>query len=174
MQCFYFDALKPTSLCTDEIFYRFLLIKMETVSVSKIVYTSLLFSLLAATASVNGGNELNFQTYIVRMDKSFMPSSFASHSHWYASTLASTIGAESNGRLKDSFLHVYNVAFEGFAARMTVDQAKALEKLPGFGNTILFTTVFQKTKSEISENGIRSTKLLHLAEILRPGRKRLV
>ncbi|KAJ7562652.1 hypothetical protein O6H91_03G078600 [Diphasiastrum complanatum] len=66
------------------------------------------------------------------MDKSLMPSSFATHSHWYASTLASTIGVESNGRLKDSFLHVYDVAFEGFAARMTVDQTKALEKLPGF------------------------------------------
>ncbi|KAL2504252.1 Subtilisin-like serine endopeptidase family protein [Abeliophyllum distichum] len=75
-------------------------------------------------------------TYIVHMDKSFMPKAFSSHRHWYSSTLQSikSVGFTSLDAHNPSpkLVYTYDHAFHGFSAVLSTDELEALKKSTGF------------------------------------------
>ncbi|XWS24143.1 hypothetical protein CRYUN_Cryun28dG0075200 [Craigia yunnanensis] len=64
------------------------------------------------------------RTYIVLMDKSNMPESFADHSLWYDSSLKSVSDSA-------SMLYMYENVVHGYSTRLTVEEAESLGKQPG-------------------------------------------
>ncbi|KAG8390932.1 hypothetical protein BUALT_Bualt01G0135000 [Buddleja alternifolia] len=93
----------------------------------------LLFTLFLFRAKLVLGER---SSYIVHMDKSFMPKAFSSHNHWYSFTINSlkSLSPESSGvhRKPLQLVYTYNNAFHGFSALLSEDELKALEKSPGF------------------------------------------
>ncbi|KAL0438757.1 UNVERIFIED_CONTAM: Subtilisin-like protease SBT3 [Sesamum latifolium] len=75
-------------------------------------------------------------TYIVHMDRSYMPKAFASGHHWYSSTLGSikSVGLKSSDgdQPGPKLVHSYDNAFHGFSAVMSKDELESLRKSPGF------------------------------------------
>ncbi|CDP01316.1 unnamed protein product [Coffea canephora] len=73
-------------------------------------------------------------TYIVHMDKSFMPKAFASHQHWYSSTLNSLKSTSPNSDPQKplELLYTYDNVFHGFSAVLSRAELEAVNKLPGF------------------------------------------
>ncbi|KAL0325568.1 UNVERIFIED_CONTAM: Subtilisin-like protease SBT3 [Sesamum radiatum] len=75
-------------------------------------------------------------TYIVHMDKSFMPKAFSSHHYWYSSMLQSvkSVAQTSLDRdnLESKLVYTYDNAFHGFSAVMSKPELEALKKSPGF------------------------------------------
>ncbi|KAL0360861.1 UNVERIFIED_CONTAM: Subtilisin-like protease SBT3 [Sesamum radiatum] len=75
-------------------------------------------------------------TYIVHMDKSFMPKAFSSHHYWYSSMLqsAKSVAQTSLDRdnLETKLVYTYDNAFHGFSAVMSKPEVEALKKSPGF------------------------------------------
>ncbi|KAL2232537.1 subtilisin-like protease SBT1.9 [Sesamum indicum] len=75
-------------------------------------------------------------TFIVHMDKSFMPKAFSSHHYWYSSMLQSvkSVAQTSFDRdnLESKLVYTYDSAFHGFSAVMSKPELEALKKLPGF------------------------------------------
>ncbi|KAI6688003.1 hypothetical protein NL676_024831 [Syzygium grande] len=63
-------------------------------------------------------------TYIIHMDKSNMPETFADHLEWYDSSLKSVSD-------KADMLYTYNSVLHGFSARLTAEEAELLGKQPG-------------------------------------------
>ncbi|XWS25593.1 hypothetical protein CRYUN_Cryun27aG0081100 [Craigia yunnanensis] len=90
--------------------------------------TSLLFTLHVHSMSVN--------TYIVHMDKSFMPKMFTSHHSWYSSTVDSlksrNIASSNNPRSSPSLIYSYDSGAHGFSAVLSPDELETLKKSPGF------------------------------------------
>ncbi|KAL7117038.1 hypothetical protein ACP275_03G046000 [Erythranthe tilingii] len=74
-------------------------------------------------------------TYIIHMDKSFMPKAFSSHRYWYSSILHSVqsptllAGGE---ELRPKLVYTYDNAFHGFTAVVSEDDLDAVKKSPGF------------------------------------------
>ncbi|KAB1204022.1 Subtilisin-like protease [Morella rubra] len=69
-------------------------------------------------------NQKPKQTYIVRTDKTNMPSSFTDHSQWYAASLKSVSDSA-------DMLYTYDNVIHGFSTRLTAEEAESLEKQPG-------------------------------------------
>ncbi|XP_075484274.1 subtilisin-like protease SBT3 [Primulina tabacum] len=75
-------------------------------------------------------------SYIIHMDKSYMPKAFSSHHHWYSRTLDSVksthfrspVGENSGPKIG----HTYDNAFHGFSAVLSLDELKALKNSHGF------------------------------------------
>ncbi|KAL8128072.1 hypothetical protein AgCh_014863 [Apium graveolens] len=88
----------------------------------------LLFAWLAFQAILVSGNDRS--TYIVHMDKSLMPKSFASHDIWYSTTINSV--KSRNHQSSPSLLYTYDHALHGFSALLTVDELESLKKSTGF------------------------------------------
>ncbi|XP_023738984.1 subtilisin-like protease SBT1.7 [Lactuca sativa] len=64
------------------------------------------------------------KTYIVHMDKVVMPPEYSDHRNWYATSMESV--SES-----PEMLYMYENVIHGFSTRLTVEQAKLLEKKHG-------------------------------------------
>ncbi|XP_022843071.1 subtilisin-like protease SBT1.9 [Olea europaea var. sylvestris] len=92
----------------------------------------LMFTLFAVAFLVSGERS----TYIVHMDKSFMPKAFSHHTHWYSSTVDSLkpISPTSNGQHQNpaSIVYTYDNAFHGFSAVLSKEELETLKKSPGF------------------------------------------
>ncbi|KAK6245220.1 hypothetical protein SCA6_008310 [Theobroma cacao] len=90
--------------------------------------TFVMFTLHVHSVSVN--------TYIVHMDKSFMPKIFASHHSWYSSTVDSlksrNTALSSNPRTSPTLLYSYDSGAHGFSAVLSPDELETLKKSPGF------------------------------------------
>ncbi|KAL3514474.1 hypothetical protein ACH5RR_027191 [Cinchona calisaya] len=74
-------------------------------------------------------------TYIVHMDKSFMPKAFVSHQHWYTNTLNSLKFTSPNSDQQKQpleLLYTYDNVFHGFSAALSNSELEAVKKLPGF------------------------------------------
>lgn len=84
---------------------------------------------LAFQASSSSTNHRS--TYIVHMDKSYMPKAFATHEHWYSSTIDS-IKSLSHDQFAPSIVYTYNNAFHGFSALLSKEELERLKKSPGF------------------------------------------
>ncbi|KAK3011711.1 hypothetical protein RJ639_011661 [Escallonia herrerae] len=64
------------------------------------------------------------KTYIVHMDKSFMPTSFDGHFQWYESSLKSASSSA-------DMLYTYNNVIHGFATRLMAEEIELLKGKPG-------------------------------------------
>ncbi|KAH9328338.1 hypothetical protein KI387_000446, partial [Taxus chinensis] len=90
------------------------------------VSIKLWFFIAAFTVSFTAAQEEAKKTYIVRMDKSAMPTVFPTHEHWYKSFFSSfTQDVEAN------MIYTYDDAMHGFAARLSKAQVEALAGAPG-------------------------------------------
>ncbi|KAK7344117.1 hypothetical protein VNO77_13407 [Canavalia gladiata] len=74
-------------------------------------------------------------TYIVHMDKSFMPQVFASHNDWYESTMDSINSAtpdQTSEQQSQKLMYIYDNAMHGFSAMLSSDELENLKKARGF------------------------------------------
>uniref|UniRef100_A0A164ZP64 Subtilisin-like protease fibronectin type-III domain-containing protein n=1 Tax=Daucus carota subsp. sativus TaxID=79200 RepID=A0A164ZP64_DAUCS len=69
-------------------------------------------------------------SYIVHMDKSFMPKAFASHEHWYMSAIESV--KSTSHAYGPTLIYTYDNAFHGFSALLSKNELQTLEKSSGF------------------------------------------
>ncbi|XP_004249504.1 subtilisin-like protease SBT3 [Solanum lycopersicum] len=99
----------------------------------KTIVPFLLFSLFL---SLFLGISAERSTYIVHLDKSFMPKIFATHQNWH-SYIIDTIKIEAPTTQNThhplpKLLYSYDNVFHGFSAVLSKDELEALKKSPGF------------------------------------------
>ncbi|KAJ8564981.1 hypothetical protein K7X08_001441 [Anisodus acutangulus] len=72
-----------------------------------------------------------FSTYVVHVDTKTRPSHYLTHDEWYNSMVESTLGntIDSNSASPRIF-YSYDVVLQGFAARLTDQESKKLNKFP--------------------------------------------
>ncbi|GMH24055.1 hypothetical protein Nepgr_025898 [Nepenthes gracilis] len=99
-------------------------------SFKPLVLVLFLFRLCHVSPSTVGENgHRRTATYIVHMARSQMPASFDHHLQWYESLLKSaTDSAE--------MIYVYENAVQGYATRLTLEEAESLESQPGILSVI--------------------------------------
>ncbi|KAK9135967.1 hypothetical protein Syun_015297 [Stephania yunnanensis] len=68
------------------------------------------------------------KSYIIHMDKSFMPDAFSNHHSWYTSTLSSL---SSTDGVVATHLYTYNHVLHGFSAVLSKSQLNEIESMPG-------------------------------------------
>ncbi|XP_043717338.1 subtilisin-like protease SBT1.3 [Telopea speciosissima] len=90
------------------------------------------------------------KTYVIQMENSARPESFTDHLEWYSSTVNSVVtrpGTEEDTAVEeavDRIIYTYGIAFHGFAARLSEDEAEKLEEGHGVGVVALYPeTVYQ-------------------------------
>ncbi|KZV41637.1 subtilisin-like protease [Dorcoceras hygrometricum] len=75
-------------------------------------------------------------SYIVHMDKSYMPTVFSSNHFWYSSMLESTKTltqtSSDNRKLGPKLIYTYENAVHGFSAVLSQEELEAIKKSPGF------------------------------------------
>ncbi|CAN4118331.1 unnamed protein product [Withania somnifera] len=75
-------------------------------------------------------------TYIVHLDKSFMPKIFASHQNWHSSiidTIRIQTPTTQNGHHPvPKLIYSYDNVLHGFSAVLSIDEFEVLKKSPGF------------------------------------------
>jgi len=84
----------------------------------------------SSSTSRGGRHEHNPQhssAYIVYADHVAKPSNFTTLEHWYTSM----VGSLSPAANSTHFLYVYDTVMHGFAAELTVDEARRLSNTPG-------------------------------------------
>ncbi|XP_002510119.2 subtilisin-like protease SBT1.7 [Ricinus communis] len=96
--------------------------KLLSFRLQLLVAALLCFCYMHVIAGVKSSQSKN--TYIIHMDKSYMPASFDDHLQWYDSSLKSV--SESADMLYD-----YNNVIHGFSTRLTSEEAELLEKQEG-------------------------------------------
>lgn len=93
----------------------------------------LILAFLLLPIGASGLTSDNRRTYIVHTMHSGMPAVFHSPRDWYKSTLASVSPLLSAEEIdQSSLIYTYQAASQGFAARLTEEQAASLEKVHGF------------------------------------------
>ncbi|KAM3340109.1 subtilisin-like protease SBT3 [Capsicum galapagoense] len=105
----------------------------------------LTFSWYLLCLSLFLGTSAERSTYIVHLDKSFMPTIFASHHNWHSSII-DTIKIETpttqNGHHPvPKLLYSYDNVLHGFSAVLSKNEFEALKKSPGFLSAYKDTTV---------------------------------
>ncbi|KAF9602789.1 hypothetical protein IFM89_031558 [Coptis chinensis] len=75
-------------------------------------------------------------TYIIHMDKSFMPKTFASHHEWYSATVSSLDltdkTSSETAKSTPELLYAYDNAMHGFSAVLSFEELQELQKSTGF------------------------------------------
>lgn len=94
--------------------------KMKIIMAFKVLLLMFTYSYAVAKEQ----NQQSKQTYIIRVDKANMPSSFNDHLQWYDSTLKSVSDSA-------DMLYTYNNIIHGYSTRLTAEEAQSLEKQPG-------------------------------------------
>ncbi|KAK4490375.1 hypothetical protein RD792_001051 [Penstemon davidsonii] len=88
---------------------------------------------LSCLFGVNHAASTERSTYIIHIDKSFMPKAFPSCHHWYSNTLDSIKSTSSDKHYpQPKLIHTYDNAFHGFSAVLSNEELKALKNSPGF------------------------------------------
>ncbi|XP_059637320.1 subtilisin-like protease SBT3 [Cornus florida] len=87
----------------------------------------LLQLIIILSAATSHTNAIDRSTYIVHMDKSYMPKAFPTHHHWYTSVLDST-----TPKSTQNLIYVYDTALTGFSALLSEAELNSLRKYPGF------------------------------------------
>lgn len=80
-------------------------------------------------------------TYIISMDKSFMPKPFTSPHYWYSSIIDSFKSVEYGSESSPFILYTYDNALHGFSAILSLDELDTLNKSQGFITAYSNTTV---------------------------------
>ncbi|GKV09708.1 hypothetical protein SLEP1_g21165 [Rubroshorea leprosula] len=80
-------------------------------------------SVLSLASSASRGDE---KTFIVRVQHDAKPSIFATHKHWYESSLASVLSTTKTATI----IHTYETVFHGFSAKLSSSEALKLQMLP--------------------------------------------
>ncbi|GLT59997.1 hypothetical protein SLA2020_327880 [Shorea laevis] len=80
-------------------------------------------SLFSLASSASRADE---KTFIVRVQYDAKPSIFATHKHWYESSLASVLSTTE----APSIIHTYDTVFHGFSAKLSSLEALKLQMLP--------------------------------------------
>ncbi|KAI3915991.1 hypothetical protein MKW98_004432 [Papaver atlanticum] len=70
--------------------------------------------------------------YIIHMDKSVMPNTFANHENWYSSILESASVSSTSSNTAPNLLYTYDNAFHGFSVVLSKDELESLRNTPGF------------------------------------------
>ncbi|OIT02731.1 PREDICTED: subtilisin-like protease SBT1.9 [Nicotiana attenuata] len=96
----------------------------------------LLFSWFLLCLSLSLGISEQRSTYIVHLDKSFMPKIFATDQNWHSSiidTIKIEVPTIQNGHHPvPKLLYSYDNVIHGFSAVLSKDELEALKKSPGF------------------------------------------
>ncbi|XP_060176888.1 subtilisin-like protease SBT3 [Lycium barbarum] len=96
----------------------------------------LMFSWFLLCLSLFLGTSAQRSTYIVHLDKSFMPKIFASHRNWHSSivdTIKVEVPTTQNGHHPvPKLLYSYDNVIHGFSAVLSKDEYEALKKSPGY------------------------------------------
>lgn len=90
----------------------------------KLRHVSLVAILISCYAYAVADERHHQKTYIVHMDKSYMPSNFDDHFQWYVSSLKSVSKSS-------DMIYTYNSVIHGFSTRLMAEEAKSLEGQPG-------------------------------------------
>ncbi|MCD7465675.1 Subtilisin-like protease sbt3 [Datura stramonium] len=94
----------------------------------------LMFSWFLLCLSLSLGTSAERSTYIVHLDKSFMPKIFASHHIWHSSiidTIKIEVPTIQNGHHPvPKLLYSYDNVLHGFSAVLSKDEFEALKMLP--------------------------------------------
>ncbi|KAI3997841.1 hypothetical protein MKX01_036311 [Papaver californicum] len=70
--------------------------------------------------------------YIIHMDKSVMPNTFANHENWYSCIVESASVSSTASNMTPNLLYIYDKAFHGFSAVLSKDELESLKNAPGF------------------------------------------
>ncbi|XP_059627176.1 subtilisin-like protease SBT3 [Cornus florida] len=89
-----------------------------------------LFQLILFLSATSHSNGVERSTYIVHMDKFYMPKIFPTHHHWYTAILDSTTPNDHQSTPK--LVYAYDTALTGFSAVFSQDELNTLRKCPGF------------------------------------------
>ncbi|KAE8674165.1 Subtilisin-like protease SBT1.7 [Hibiscus syriacus] len=103
-------------------------IPLMATTISIFFFLSLLFIPFSSSSSSSDRP----QNFIIHVSKSHKPSLFSSHHHWYSSILYSLPPSPHPTKL----IYSYQLAINGFSARLTASQAKKLQQLPGIISVI--------------------------------------
>ncbi|KDP28200.1 hypothetical protein JCGZ_13971 [Jatropha curcas] len=77
------------------------------------------------------------QTFIVGVENDMKPFQYSELEEWYSSILQGlNSNSLSSGQITNEILHVYKSVFQGFSARLTPQQARALEERPEILNVL--------------------------------------
>ncbi|KAI4351858.1 hypothetical protein L6164_006164 [Bauhinia variegata] len=85
------------------------------------------------------------KTYIVQMDKSAMPATFANHLEWYSSKVKSVLSKSVQAEMdnEERIIYNYQTAFHGVAAKLSPEEAQNLEAEDGV------VAIFPDTKYQL-------------------------
>ncbi|XP_009769989.1 subtilisin-like protease SBT3 [Nicotiana sylvestris] len=96
----------------------------------------LMFSWFLLCLSLFLGISAQRSTYIVHLDKSFMPTIFASHQNWHSSIIDAikidVSTTPNDHHLTPKLLYSYDNVIHGFSAVLSKDELEALKKSSGF------------------------------------------
>ncbi|KAK4781420.1 hypothetical protein SAY86_015522 [Trapa natans] len=95
-------------------------------------------------------------TYIVHMDKSFMPKAFSSHHGWYSSMVGSSMAASAQTD-DPSLLYSYDTVLHGFSAVVSPAELDVLKRSPGFISAYLDRTVTVDTTHTFEFLGLHAS-----------------
>ncbi|KAG6598344.1 Subtilisin-like protease 1.7, partial [Cucurbita argyrosperma subsp. sororia] len=99
--------------------------KIQTCRVSQWFLLFLISSCSCSFAAAQkSSQQLKKKTYIIHMDRTNMPQAFDDHFQWYDSSLKSVSDSAQT-------LYYYNTVVHGFSTRLTVEEAKLIEKQEG-------------------------------------------
>ena len=99
--------------------------KIQTCRVSQWFLLFLISSCSCSfVAAQKSSQQVKKQTYIIHMDRTNMPQVFDDHFQWYDSSLKSVSDSAQT-------LYYYNTVVHGFSTRLTVEEAKLIEKQQG-------------------------------------------
>ncbi|KAK3022197.1 hypothetical protein RJ639_047019 [Escallonia herrerae] len=97
-----------------------------------------LFFFLSSCLTINlvlsaSNSQITKKTYIVQMDRSAMPGTFADHVAWYSSMIQSVASQpnKNDEAEEERIIYSYQTAFHGVAARLSEEEAERLEKQHG-------------------------------------------
>ncbi|GLU22523.1 hypothetical protein SLE2022_385920 [Rubroshorea leprosula] len=83
-------------------------------------------SFLSVFSLASSASRADEKTFIVRVQYDAKPSIFATHKHWYESSLASVLSTTE----APSIIHTYDTVFHGFSAKLSSLEALKLQTLP--------------------------------------------
>ncbi|XP_038885098.1 subtilisin-like protease SBT1.7 [Benincasa hispida] len=99
--------------------------KMQTCRLSQWFLLFLIsFCSCSFTEAQKSNRQLKKKTYVIHMDRTNMPQAFDDHFKWYDSSLKSVSNSA-------QMLYSYNTVVHGFSTRLTVEEAKLIEKQEG-------------------------------------------